>query len=1023
MTSTTRSKMKPVVMYLLAIMVGFNVLTVADCAMLSGLVAPIEVIEEWGCYDTEIRLTCGNIESRVAILEAKFTPHCAEDRPEECVHLDENSVTHSFSSQRVDKLTLEEKEAGQRFLQTLRRNHREREKSPDENAPSIGAVVHSPPAGGGSAVAAPPPAAPVSARTVKDKRSSMRATLEHLIVRYLRRITSSGEDEEDEENGGYEMSSVRYRRQVASTADAIGTATTGGLGLGGDNSTEVVGNEGPDSSVEITLLTNDSDSSGNGSAMMGSESSEITLPFATSAGGTGGDVPAVESVNGGSVSTPVSSIYEKSSKLVDGDGESAVGKVSRKHKAKKKECSSVRKRIAQLDRFELEKSMRNDSFREYNIRSALNYRCSGKNHCSFVFAQDHPFAVVWKEGTVRVKYICMDDFRISKYCDEHLIIGNEDQWERRSNGARDVSGATSSEDERNEFPTQQHQHHDAGGGGTAPTDGTTGRSYYNDNTNDPVGFAEDRRQQRNYYDDADDYGDGDDENYDDGDGGDAVRAGEPRAEALQQQPMVHQMHSFHNLKILKTFPSESAPINESEQQRKQEAEAAYRKRQKVFSQDFRILKILPSDLDEIEDIKQVGNEYFFKKDVEVTVDDAENEIIPEIVEENQLPSSINESNNQFTETLDIVVLPPPTKDADVYESVLDGVVSTASSDTTINLVELLTPTMTAKVLGTTSQSQDVLSRQVHSTVGEVAATVASTSLGSTVGDDTLERYPNVDLNEIDEEGARVNRTSSAEDVFSFNNRTFRKMQEEILEGINEGTNGDGGGPYPTSYDDDDEDDFEDEDDDSDDFDGRDRKGHKKYISIQRTLLKHPLRQGFLMTPGYPKYYIGDSVCRWTLYAQRHQKIKLTILDLALRYDEPCRDYVEIRDLDANQTLYSSCSESTRPVVVVSVREKVEVNVRTTTKVAYPKRGVLIHYSEKRATEGSGLVSHYEQKRKISDSETMSDKKADTVYDILIPSMVIAALFIVNGIVFAVIMRYRNKRKQRLELDSKELAEL
>lgn len=82
-----------------------------------------------------------------------------------------------------------------------------------------------------------------------------------------------------------------------------------------------------------------------------------------------------------------------------------------------------------------------------------------------------------------------------------------------------------------------------------------------------------------------------------------------------------------------------------------------------------------------------------------------------------------------------------------------------------------------------------------------------------------------------------------------------------------------------------------------------------------------------------------------------------------------------------------------------------------------------HFTEKRATEGSGLVSHYEQKRKISDSDSMSDKQADTVYDILIPSLVIAALFIVNGIVFAVIMRYRNKRKQRLELDSKELAEL
>uniref|UniRef100_A0A182NFA3 Sushi domain-containing protein n=1 Tax=Anopheles dirus TaxID=7168 RepID=A0A182NFA3_9DIPT len=80
--------------------------------------------------------------------------------------------------------------------------------------------------------------------------------------------------------------------------------------------------------------------------------------------------------------------------------------------------------------------------------------------------------------------------------------------------------------------------------------------------------------------------------------------------------------------------------------------------------------------------------------------------------------------------------------------------------------------------------------------------------------------------------------------------------------------------------------------------------------------------------------------------------------------------------------------------------------------------------EKRATEGSGLVSHYEQKRsRYGDRDNMSDKQADTVYDILIPSLIIAGLFVVNGIVFAVIMRYRNKRKQRLDLESKELAEL
>lgn len=103
-----------------------------------------------------------------------------------------------------------------------------------------------------------------------------------------------------------------------------------------------------------------------------------------------------------------------------------------------------------------------------------------------------------------------------------------------------------------------------------------------------------------------------------------------------------------------------------------------------------------------------------------------------------------------------------------------------------------------------------------------------------------------------------------------------------------------------------------------------------------------------MTPGYPKYYIGNSVCRWTLYAKRSQKIKLTILDLALRckwnslaksqrslniwhnfcspiaVDEPCRDYLEIKDLNTNQTLFSGCTESTRPIEVVSLQDRVEV---------------------------------------------------------------------------------------------------
>ncbi|ETN63170.1 hypothetical protein AND_005123 [Anopheles darlingi] len=742
--------------------------------------------------------------------------------------------------------------------------------------------------------------------------------------------------------------------------------------------------------------------------------------------------------------------------------------------------------------------------------------CSGKNHCSFIFAQDHPFAVVWKEGTVRIKYICMDGeslvskqflvklllllllmlmllpmvnifirfriyYRVSKYCGEHLIVRNEIRWEPLDDDYE--SSESDANDASTDTPTTLEPIQRTGPSmlDTLTPSRTSSDppepqqvafvSIEDSVVHDSVahGFAVTDGRQRDRR---------------------LTREDEPRAEALHAATV----HSFHNLKILKPI-EEPASVNDTDD-RALELEAARnrnRQRQKVFSQDFRVLKILPSNLDVVEDIKQIGNEYYFKKDVEVLVDDNENAIVEHTdAERDRSAEAANgrqgvnytattSDGSEMTETLDIVVLPAPTKDIEIYENeVLPESESQSPDD--LSVIGLITPTRLTPSISYTSSmatvSVELLSHPVTDSPPADPSSANPIVVDTTLGhwdEDRLVLPELEDSSELLSGQAKPNRTTNDDqDKFRFDNGTFRSIQETVRKELDESWDPI---PSPENYDEDADDDEEDDEYESHPFGKGSMKFHKKYTSVQRTLLKRPLRQGFLMTPGYPKYYIGDSVCQWTLYAGLHQRIKLTVLDLALRHDDECRDYLHVVDLNTNHTLFHSCTESTRPIEIVSIQERLEVSVRTTTKVIYPKRGVLLHYTalgceapsptpgrmklvrrteqkakyvcdplhvfpdtgessrelictakhawnralppcvEKRTTEGSGLVSHYEQKRRFGEIDRMSDNQADTVYDILIPSFVIAALFIVNGIVFAVIMRYRNKRKQRLDLET------
>ncbi|KAJ8971864.1 hypothetical protein NQ317_008540 [Molorchus minor] len=42
-----------------------------------------------------------------------------------------------------------------------------------------------------------------------------------------------------------------------------------------------------------------------------------------------------------------------------------------------------------------------------------------------------------------------------------------------------------------------------------------------------------------------------------------------------------------------------------------------------------------------------------------------------------------------------------------------------------------------------------------------------------------------------------------------------------------------------------------------------------------------ISEGFILNPGYPRFYSGQQVCRWRITAPSQQKIRLTLLDVSL----------------------------------------------------------------------------------------------------------------------------------------------
>ncbi|XP_045510960.1 uncharacterized protein LOC123705910 [Colias croceus] len=232
-------------------------------------------------------------------------------------------------------------------------------------------------------------------------------------------------------------------------------------------------------------------------------------------------------------------------------------------------------------------------------------------------------------------------------------------------------------------------------------------------------------------------------------------------------------------------------------------------------------------------------------------------------------------------------------------------------------------------------------------------------------------------------------------------------------------------------------------------------------------------EGYIRTPGYPHFYVGDE-CRWRLRVHPEQRIRVTLLDVSLRsvgpFETNCTDYVAVKDSNGD-SLYTSCDQVDTPLRLVSTTDTLEVLVEAKSKGAFPKRGVLLHYksincvtlqapsngyivyrnedvahymcnvnyvfvdTRQRArmlwcyddnrwndtvpgcieeTTPSVVVANNSSQEAVDKDTKLPHNEGNMIVDIVIPSLLIAALFIGNAFIVLIIYKYRKRKTDDLE---------
>lgn len=250
-----------------------------------------------------------------------------------------------------------------------------------------------------------------------------------------------------------------------------------------------------------------------------------------------------------------------------------------------------------------------------------------------------------------------------------------------------------------------------------------------------------------------------------------------------------------------------------------------------FSQDFRVLKILPSNLDEFNDIEKIGNEFYFKKDEGTKTTEIDSN------ESSEFELRDRETTTDYRKLNGIQSTAPPSN-SDNIENTIDDIV---------NRIKLK---------------------------GDFDRNSILREIRSTSGYDRLSPATNLYWND------RMHLTPTASTSLTLPSTPIA-YRADI-----------------SNSDDYDYASYEDYDIKVDGTTISRKNKMRTHTSYQKAAIRQPiLQQGFISSPGYPQYYVGESNCSWRISVPKGEQIRLTILDISLR----CKRILQMNMCISNPT--------------------------------------------------------------------------------------------------------------------------